>query len=195
MDGISSSLWPQLTLHFVFYCSVVTLWPEPSKPLASRLPRKCLASNSQLRKSLASRLPSSLASRNLTDSSPEPLPWERSENSKKAYEFFYDQSLTIGFILLVLAYPDWLTDPQASLPETGPGDRHWIQTGSQIPESGSASSPRSRWSLPSFPVWGHQSLCHPCQESDHHVQRPSVGKTHQRRQILKWSSKHQTSKL
>ena len=70
-------------------------WPEPSRPLGNPQPRRCLASNLRLRKSPGSRPLSSPALRNPTVSNPEQLPSDRSENSKRAYDFIHSSTLAV----------------------------------------------------------------------------------------------------
>ena len=74
---------------------ILLRWHEPSRPLGSPQPKRYPANNLRLRKSPGSRPLSSPASRNLTDSNPEPSPSDRSENSKRAYELIHGSTLAV----------------------------------------------------------------------------------------------------
>ena len=70
-------------------------WHGPSRPLGSPQPRRYPANNLRLRKSLGSQPLSSPASKNPTDSNPERLPSDRSENTKRAYDLIHGSTIAV----------------------------------------------------------------------------------------------------
>lgn len=90
----------------------------------------------------------------------------------------------VVFFSSLCSYSDRLVDQKASLPKNGQRDRSRMETRSQIPKSSCFGPPRVCWSLLGFSFRRHQPLCHPCQESHHHVQGSSTRQENQRRQIL-----------
>lgn len=115
-------------------------WPEPSRPLGSPQHKRCLASNLQPRKSPGSQPLSSPASRNPTDSNPEPSPSDRSENSKRAYELIHRSTLAVE-----LLYPFLYLFRPTCLSESFPS-RGWCEK-SQLSSSRKSGS-RARQFLP-----------------------------------------------